>query len=154
MTLTTLNFIVKMSRVLLVKAELSVVDSQHPWKHHVRMCFACLYCPDFCVLRVQWTSAPCRQQHWDSWLWRHSLSHKIPLGLFFYRDEVFNESHDSRQTDKIIIVMVSGHVFIEDHQLRNVMNSLKMAKVKLYAPKVSRKKRQSHIFLLVSSCVG
>uniref|UniRef100_A0A8B9ZKC8 Integrin subunit alpha E n=1 Tax=Anas platyrhynchos TaxID=8839 RepID=A0A8B9ZKC8_ANAPL len=60
----------------------------------------------------------------------------IAASLQHVLDEVFNESHDSRQTDKIIIVMVSGQVFIEDYQLRNVMNSLKMAKVKLYAPKI------------------
>ncbi|XP_009988429.1 PREDICTED: integrin alpha-E [Tauraco erythrolophus] len=49
--------------------------------------------------------------------------------------EVFDESHDSSQTDdKIIIVMASGQVFLENHRLRNVVNSLEMAKVKLYAP--------------------
>ncbi|KAM9218313.1 integrin alpha-E-like [Leptosomus discolor] len=49
-------------------------------------------------------------------------------------DKVF-ESHDSRQTDdKIIIIMASGQVFLEKHRLRNVMNSLEMAMVKLYAP--------------------
>ncbi|KAM9272449.1 integrin alpha-E [Morus bassanus] len=50
-------------------------------------------------------------------------------------DQVFDESHDSSQTgDKIIIVMTSGQVFLENHRLRNVMNSLKVAMVKLYAP--------------------
>ncbi|KAM6239473.1 integrin alpha-E isoform 2-T2 [Spheniscus humboldti] len=50
-------------------------------------------------------------------------------------DKVFDESHGSSQTDdKIIIVMTSGQVFLENHKLRNVMNSLEMAMVKLYAP--------------------
>ncbi|XP_074888940.1 LOW QUALITY PROTEIN: integrin alpha-E [Buteo buteo] len=49
-------------------------------------------------------------------------------------DKVF-DSHDSSWTDdKIIIVMASGQVFLENHRLRNVMNSLEMAMVKLYAP--------------------
>ncbi|KAM4648294.1 integrin alpha-E isoform 2-T7 [Amazona ochrocephala] len=49
-------------------------------------------------------------------------------------DKVF-ESHDSSQTvNKIIIVMASGQVLLENHRLRNVMNSLDMAMVKLYAP--------------------
>ncbi|KAM6118479.1 integrin alpha-E [Phoenicopterus ruber ruber] len=52
-------------------------------------------------------------------------------------DKVFDESHDSRQTDyKIIIVMASGQEFLENHRLRNVMNSLEMAMVKLYAPAI------------------
>ncbi|XP_075373819.1 integrin alpha-E isoform X1 [Mycteria americana] len=50
-------------------------------------------------------------------------------------DKVFDESRDSSQTgDKIIIVLASGQVFLENHRLRNVMNSLEMAMVKLYAP--------------------
>ncbi|XP_042647355.1 integrin alpha-E [Tyto alba] len=49
-------------------------------------------------------------------------------------DKVF-ESNDSSQTDnKIIIVMASGQVFLENHRLRNVMKSLEMAMVKLYVP--------------------
>ncbi|XP_074969739.1 integrin alpha-E [Phalacrocorax aristotelis] len=50
-------------------------------------------------------------------------------------DKVFDESRDSSQTgDKIIIVMASGQAFLENHRLRNVINSLKVAMVKLYAP--------------------
>ncbi|XP_009571887.1 PREDICTED: integrin alpha-E [Fulmarus glacialis] len=52
-------------------------------------------------------------------------------------DKVFDESRDSSQTDdKIIIVMASGQVFLENHRLRTVMNSLEMAMVKLYAPTI------------------
>uniref|UniRef100_A0A8C4J6Y8 VWFA domain-containing protein n=1 Tax=Dromaius novaehollandiae TaxID=8790 RepID=A0A8C4J6Y8_DRONO len=50
-------------------------------------------------------------------------------------DKVFNESHGSSQTDdKIIIILASGQMFLDNHQLRNVMNSLETAKIKLYAP--------------------
>ncbi|XP_059685500.1 integrin alpha-E [Gavia stellata] len=50
-------------------------------------------------------------------------------------DKVFDESRDCSQTGhKIIIVMASGQVFLENHRLRNVMNSLEVAMVKLYAP--------------------
>ncbi|XP_028941763.1 integrin alpha-E [Antrostomus carolinensis] len=60
----------------------------------------------------------------------------IAAALQHVLDKVF-ESHDSSQTgDKIIIVMASGHVFLENHRLRNVMNSLEMAMVKLYAPEI------------------
>ncbi|XP_065550785.1 integrin alpha-E isoform X2 [Lathamus discolor] len=52
-------------------------------------------------------------------------------------DKVF-ESHDFSQTvNKIIIVMASGQVLLENHRLRNVMNSLDMARVKLYAPGIA-----------------
>ncbi|XP_062493286.1 integrin alpha-E isoform X3 [Pezoporus occidentalis] len=45
------------------------------------------------------------------------------------------ESHDFSQTvNKIIIVMASGQVLLENHRLGNLMNSLDMARVKLYAP--------------------
>ncbi|KAM6373229.1 LOW QUALITY PROTEIN: integrin alpha-E [Pluvialis apricaria] len=51
-------------------------------------------------------------------------------------DKVF-ESHDSGQTDdKIIIVMAPGQVFLENYRLRNVMNSLEMAVVKLCPPEI------------------
>nr|XP_013222304.1 integrin alpha-E [Columba livia] len=49
-------------------------------------------------------------------------------------EKVFAESPNSIQTDKIIIVMASGQVFLEDHRLRTVMSSLEAAMVKLYAP--------------------
>ncbi|XP_052659040.1 integrin alpha-E isoform X5 [Harpia harpyja] len=49
-------------------------------------------------------------------------------------DKVFDSHDSSRTDDKIIIVMASGQVFLENHRLRNVMNSLEMAMVKLYAP--------------------
>ncbi|KAK2537411.1 Itgae [Columba guinea] len=49
-------------------------------------------------------------------------------------EKVFAESPDSIQTDKMIIVMASGQVFLEDHRLRTVMSSLEAAMVKLYAP--------------------
>nr|XP_013809300.1 PREDICTED: integrin alpha-E [Apteryx mantelli mantelli] len=52
-------------------------------------------------------------------------------------DKVFSESHGSSQTDdKIIIVLASGQMFLDNHQLRNVMNSLETAKIKLYAPAI------------------
>ncbi|KAM6049188.1 integrin alpha-E-like [Chlamydotis macqueenii] len=52
-------------------------------------------------------------------------------------DKVFGESPDSSQTDeRIIIVMTSGQVFLEYHRWRNVMSSLEMAMVKLYAPEI------------------
>ncbi|KAM6048713.1 integrin alpha-E isoform 2-T3 [Theristicus caerulescens] len=52
-------------------------------------------------------------------------------------DKVFD--YDSSQTgDKIIIVMASGQVFLENHRLRNVMNSLEVAMVKLYAPGIGK----------------
>nr|XP_009671316.1 PREDICTED: integrin alpha-E [Struthio camelus australis] len=52
-------------------------------------------------------------------------------------DKVFDESHGSSWTDdRIIIVLASGHVFLDNHRLRNVMNSLEVAKVKLYAPAI------------------
>ncbi|KAM9614902.1 integrin alpha-E isoform 1-T1 [Morphnus guianensis] len=49
-------------------------------------------------------------------------------------DKVFDSHDSSRTDDKIIIVMASGQVFLENHRLRNVMKSLEMAMVKLYAP--------------------
>ncbi|KAM6242108.1 integrin alpha-E [Porphyrio hochstetteri] len=50
-------------------------------------------------------------------------------------DKVFSGSPGSSQTgDKIIIVMASGQVFLENPGWINVMNSLEMATVKLYAP--------------------
>ncbi|GAB0198010.1 integrin alpha-E [Grus japonensis] len=61
----------------------------------------------------------------------------IAAALQHVLDKVFDESCDSSQTgDKIIIVMASGQVFLENHRLRNVMNSLETAMVKLYAPEI------------------
>ncbi|KAM9257484.1 LOW QUALITY PROTEIN: integrin alpha-E [Cariama cristata] len=65
---------------------------------------------------------------------QQSLKTDIPATLQHVLDKVF-ESHGSSQTDdKIIIVMAYGQVFLEKHRLRNVMSSLEMAMVKLYAP--------------------
>nr|XP_010298604.1 PREDICTED: integrin alpha-E [Balearica regulorum gibbericeps] len=61
----------------------------------------------------------------------------IAAALQHVLDKVFDESHGSSQTgDKIIIVMASEQVFLDNHRLRNVMNSLEMAMVKLYAPEI------------------
>ncbi|XP_061868643.1 integrin alpha-E [Colius striatus] len=49
-------------------------------------------------------------------------------------DKVFESHSSSQNVERIIIVMASGQVFVENHRLRNVMNSLEMALVKLYAP--------------------
>ncbi|XP_010187330.1 PREDICTED: integrin alpha-E, partial [Mesitornis unicolor] len=66
---------------------------------------------------------------------RQSSQTDIAAALQHVLDQVFDKSRDSSQTnDKIIVVLASGQVFLENHRLRNVMNSLEMAAVKLYAP--------------------
>lgn len=76
--------------------------------------------------------------------WLHP---EIPPGFCFHRDEVF-ESHGSSQAgNRIIIAMVSGQVFLENHRWRDVMNSLEVAMVKLYIPGVSGTRCENHTLL-------